>query len=527
MFYNTKLILRWVIVFLTLTHFSAVLALSSVNPVAGQLHSAYLEPINIPAYNAADATHLLITVANGQLSSENFNNTHYNHFYIEPGDYNQANIILNSSGTKTNRRTISLLGNIGKHPASLALTDQVNIKFTFQQANYWILDRLSTLDFSEYDNGYNVMQFFSSSNNIISNCYLNNNYGGILIRDGSNNNTIQNCRISNMSLSGLKGDRVAIALSGVNSIPRPDFVEVKNTKIINNEIVNCNDGFQAVRHNNSVKEFYDANYEGTIIDSNIIYITPTLYTDGSGNFDVNGKYAYAENAIDLKAGSDNVHNKMIITHNYMWGFRRSDKTNSGLNDWGTAISIHFGVKNLIFKNNYMFDSARGLAVAAKDRFKFALSDSEISNNTFVNIGVLSGELGIEFFSHLYEVNNVKFTDNSFVNKEKDKEKAVWLSVLNISNTLVSCNTIVNTSPDRGDFSDTTNTSSNNRFYNVNTIMDGTNNKSLSEVQLASFSFLINAHTNTPEVMTVNNAIPKYIKPWACTANISNMLFLLL
>ncbi len=50
-----------------------------------------------------------------------------------------------------------------------------------------------------------------------------------------------------------------------------DYYEIKNTKVINNEFVNQNDGFQSNRspkYSNAEGRYQDANVEGTIIDGN-------------------------------------------------------------------------------------------------------------------------------------------------------------------------------------------------------------------------------------------------------------------
>jgi len=101
------------------------------------------------------------------------------------------------------------------------------------------------------------------------------------------------------------------------------------------------------------------NYEGTIVDNNHMYINNEIYTDCNGNHDINGECAYAENAIDLKAGSNNPNNPIIISNNKMWGFRKSDRTNSYLGDPGAAIPIHYNVKNVLIRDNLIFDSVLG------------------------------------------------------------------------------------------------------------------------------------------------------------------------
>jgi hypothetical protein len=133
-----------------------------------------------------------------------------------------------------------------------------------------------------------------------------------------------------MTASGISNDAVAIILIGEEwNIDG----YVLNTKILNNEIRNCNDGIMPLRF---PSQGHHVNYPGTLIDGNHIYVDTDVYTDGNGKHKADGLWAWTENAIDLKAGSDDPDNPMIITNNILWGYRRTD-TNGGGPDLGVAL----------------------------------------------------------------------------------------------------------------------------------------------------------------------------------------------
>ncbi len=351
-------------------------------------------------------------------TSSVLNDPNYKHFYVEPGRYQDRYINLTASGTAQDRRTLSLHNGNDIHPAALSDDMVANVLFHLANASYWTIDRVAILDTILYSEAIALRD--NSSHNIFNRIYVDNFNNGLYIFGSGDANVIQNSRFSNMGLSAPDG--VALGLTWGNN--KETLYAIKDTKIINNEFYNCNDSIQLVRRNRlSDNILQDVNYEGTVIDHNIMYIDDKIYTNGSGVLDPDGFYALAENALDIKAGSDNANKPVVVTNNKMWGYRMSDNLAGGSrSDHGSAIVVHFGAQNLKIDSNIVFDSAQGIVAGAKDRFRFALGESEIVNNIFYSTGAF-----IEATDHygavmLWETSGVVFQQNTIVNA---RVKSMW------------------------------------------------------------------------------------------------------
>lgn len=335
----------------------------------------YLEIVDIPAYNSGDPSHLLITEGNGNWTSANLNSTTYKHFYVEPGDYSSSVMTLTADGTENDRRSMSLYNGNDIHPASLLDAEQANIQIRLNGASYWDIDRMSCINPPSVDRYWIIN---GSSYNTMNKFHLKEYYYGINITHGCNYNTIQKSYINNMTHAGRVSDNVGIAIT------TGDYgagTTVIGTKIIENDIRNANDGFQLVVSSSVGSS--TVNYEGTIVDGNKIWMDGDAYTDGTygeewldspadtvpnPNFELystdvgfdnsNGSnYMVAENAIDLKSGSLNANNPVIVSNNMFWGFISSDYTAYGSQSGGVGSStvFHYGVHNVIFTKNIVLE----------------------------------------------------------------------------------------------------------------------------------------------------------------------------
>lgn len=325
-------------------------------------------------------------------------------FCFSPGDYsltdsNFRQLKLTTSGTQNKKRYILLNNGNDTHPAKLNrnTTELARVAFNFEGASYWVIDRMAYWDGQEKIDVHNPTPIISigkmipSTNNTINRYYLSNVESGIYIYPESNNTTIKNCRLEN-NATYYKYDQAAIALHNL----RKDNVSIINTKILNNEIVNFVDGVQTVNGHS-----YDSNlnYEGTIIENNLIYVDSQIYTDGNGTLQSDGNYSLSENAIDVKVGSSNINNPVIIRNNKMWGFRKSDihgkSINSGFSSKSApAMTIHYGVKNVNIDNNLIFDSAGGIYMDGETKddniiypYDYSGKDINITNNIFNDISI--------------------------------------------------------------------------------------------------------------------------------------------
>jgi len=379
--------------------------------------SQYEEKVEIPKYDPNDLTHVLITTENKKWNNSVLNDPDYKHFYIEPGKYS-AKVNLTASGTENERRTLSLYNGNNLHPASLPDSQVADIVFRLTGASYWTVDRIVNKNSILSSEAIGLRN--NSSYNIFNRIHIDNFNNGLYIFGGGDGNVIQNSRFSNMRLNAPDG--VAVGLTWGSN--KETLYAIKNTKIINNEFYNCSDSIQLVRRNRpSDGTLQDVNYEGTVIDSNVMYIDSKIYTNGKGVLDSNGFYALAENALDIKVGSNSSNRPVLITNNRMWGYRMSDNLAGGTrSDHGAAIVVHFGAQNLKIDSNIIFDSAQGIVVGAKDRFNYSLENSEITNNIIYSTGAYA-ETGDSYGAvMLWEVSSVKFKQNTIVNA---RVRSMW------------------------------------------------------------------------------------------------------
>lgn len=367
----------------------------------------YLEPIDIPAYNSSDPSHLLITVANNKWTSTNLNNTSYKHFYVEAGNYSGSTIILTADGTSGDRRSISLSNGNNIHPASLSEALQANIRIKFNGASYWDIDRMSNINQTTQTD---IFWFYGgSTHNVINRLNYKNFYSGIIIAaslsNPNNYNTVQNSYLDSMTYAGRISDNVAIALynssiSGLRTV---------GSKFINNEIRNSGDGIQLVVSDSG--RVSDVAFDGTIIDSNKIWVEDILYYDDliskGGALDPKGMYSLSENALDLKAGSADANNPVVVTNNIFWGFRK----NADDGDPGTCFNLMYGSDNVVIENNIMFNAQRGIAINKEVTDTYSATNLSIKNNIFYdNVH----EIGDVYSNYIYEADNTRLENNSFV-----------------------------------------------------------------------------------------------------------------
>jgi len=342
-----------------------------------QALTQYEEAVTLPRYDANNSEMMLIT---SDADWASINNPNINYFFVNPGDYSNSGaepngrITLTASGTKDKKRYIILHNGNNTHAGKLDRNQLAKVGFILQGANHWVIDRMAYWDSPTVVNPILVKE---SSNNVFNRLYFHDVGNGLYIYPGSDENVVQNSRFERDDIS-IFHDRAAI---GIYNDSKPTAV-IKNTRIVNNEVRNFVDGAQTIRTN--IDRTISNNFEGTIIDNNHFYIDKTIYTDCYGNHDESGSCAYAENALDLKVGSANPQNPVIISNNKMWGFRKSDETNSDLGDSGALMPMHYGVDHVVIKNNIGFDSAEGYSIA-DPRFGASIRNSSIENNIFQNI----------------------------------------------------------------------------------------------------------------------------------------------
>jgi len=358
--------------------------------------SPYLEKITL---TQCDTTNPEVQIISSNADWSHINDIDKTIFCVKPGDYSSlGNIKLTTSGTKDKKRYIVLDNGNNIHTGKLNKSELAKVGFVLEDTNYWVIDRMA---YWESPSTLNPIQIKNSDYNIINRYFMDNVGNGIYLYPGSDNNTIQNCRIQRDIT--IITDRAAIGLFN----NKQSNISITNTKIINNEIKNFGDGVQAIRYPESSRNL---NYEGTIIAGNQIFINNEIYTDCNGHHDINGLCAYAENAIDLKSGSSDFNNPIIISNNTFFGYRKSDTTNSELDDAGVAIVIHFGVHNLNINSNFILDSDWGIVASVAIDGQYSLSDANITNNILKDIHTISLRFD--------DTNNVLISKNILENMKK-------------------------------------------------------------------------------------------------------------
>ena len=367
---------------------------------------------SIPLLVSCDNTNPKVQLIQSVEDWGSINSSEKSIFCISPGDYakNQKVIEITTSGTKENPRYIVLNNGNNLHPVKQPRETLAKYRLHFKGANYWRVDRQS-----EWENTKTTsfIKLENSSNNVFTRGLLQDTANGIAIFDKSNNNTIESHHIEKTQWSvdnKVFNDLAAIGLNGWK-----DGDTIKNTKLEGNEIINYVDGVQLVRHYGGFDKNAKINFEGTRIENNLMYVTNIMYSDGNGNSNPDGLFSFSENAIDLKGGSLNPNNPVVISNNYMWGYKESDRTGTKLDDPGSAIVTHYAVPNVVIENNEISLSDYGIISDGPMQGRSPFSDTKISQNKFYNIKrealISEGDKDRQSSG----IKHIKITDNVFFN----------------------------------------------------------------------------------------------------------------
>ena len=452
--------------------------------------SAYEKKIVLPVYDSNNPEMYLIK--NNQ-DWKKINDRRIRFFFVVPGDYSNAGssagrVVIKTSGTTIQKRYILLHNGNNTHPGKLSKNRLAKVGLIFKNANNWVIDRMA---YWESPGLLNPIALENSDNNIVNRYFMSNVGNGISILDGSDNNIIQNCRIQRNNIS-IHHDRVAIGLSarGRRSI------RMVNNKILSNEVYNFVDGVQIARRNGNSRQ----SFEGTIVDNNHFYIDNKIYTDGKGHHNANGQFAYAENAIDLKTGSENSTKPVVISNNKMWGYRKSDRTRSRLSDPGAVMVIHFNVNNTVIKDNVLFDSTVGINISGPHS-GYSMQNSVLENNIFYKIK--------EQAFYISYSNKIKFDGNLFKDISKDFKKFVVFDK-QLKNISFANNTILDAHNKAAHMTGHVATRSNNKYYKaLPGRLSGAGDTVYSKKPNLGYSNLVfttDNYTNHPKTITLPQVV---------------------
>lgn len=486
--------------------------------------SKYLEPVNIPVYNAGDPTHVLITPSNNKWTESVLNNSSYKHFYVTPGVYSNTVLRIKTSGTSGSRRTLSLYtpGN-DRHPAAMADNEVASVNFGLFGASYWTIDRMANLDRGTV--GSRVLKLYDdgsayATHNIINRFHGRNAYYGVSIQPFCSFNTIQNSYINGAVHEGRLHGAVGIAIA--NS--RVSGTVTEGVKIINNDIRNYTDNIQIIKS-------ATISAPNLIIDSNNLWHDSEIYTNGNYAGDGYGgtgiyedQYAIAEQLIDLKSGSDEADKPVLITNNKLWGVRQADPetgdSSSDYSIYGVALITSYDVKNIHIENNIIFDSQYG---ANTLNLK---SGSTFNNNIIYDIGKYNPpdpEDGYPSGRAPYSVrcvldDDTPYNNNTFIDYFKN-------DITNSGNAVTIPSGATGLSFDNNLFINTADTSNknpsgssinNNWFYNHSSDkLNGTNEQIYStagEAKMNNYSFQYERFTANPKTKILYGVITTASSP---------------
>lgn len=300
--------------------------------------------------------------------------------YEPPRDSGSANtpIYITRSGTAQDRLFILLEGNDNIHPCQLADNQLARYRLEFTNADYWYVDRMA---YFEEVNAFNRIDMYASSNNIFNAPYYRDTQNGWSLNNGCDNNSIQFLFAEKTQWSvdnKVFGDQALI-----NFVMGEPNELIKDNRVVHSEIVNYVDSIQTVRWGNASTANANIGADGLLIWDNNLYVTNLLYSDGSGNSDINGSQSFSENAIDLKTGSQDELNPIVIRHNNIFGMRPVDNTYSALSDAGAGIVSHYDVGYVDISLNQFGDTQLGfLSGSPQSVGEYPIRNSNISNNSF-------------------------------------------------------------------------------------------------------------------------------------------------
>ncbi len=331
--------------------------------------SSYAVSVKLPSCSGSKT--LIIDSVNDW---QKINDPAYTNFCVKPGDYRGAGVItLTSSGSAQEPRVIQLFSDDNTHPAKLpegqqALLGGMRLGNGSAAARYWVIDRMSFVGLRK--NGM-VGINEGSSDNILNRIVMRNNMTGIDLQNGAHRNVIQNSYIGDMTEEAIRADIVCIGLQSYQG-----GAVIADTRIVGNELVNCNDAIQFIRNGSNPS----GSFPGTLVADNDIYVTAERLTDCNGTVNGTGPCMIGENAIDAKGGSDDASKPVQIIDNRMWNIRRSDPARKPGGSWGDAIVVQYNTQNMVIKNNIIMDSNRGIVI------HLGSHNTVTEGNTLFNIG---------------------------------------------------------------------------------------------------------------------------------------------
>jgi hypothetical protein len=452
----------------------------------------------------------IITTADGDWSKIT-NNPSDSVFCLESGDHSSKDqLTISFSGTSSKPKWLRYYSSqdSGKDPVAQGTQERAILKnIKFDDASNWIIHRITINVGGTSKQGLEFPKNGNSDNNIISHVLIENSAMGlVLLGVGNDNNTIQNSVLRN-TIAKVDAEPNCIHLAN-----GPD-----NTRIVNNEIYNCNKSLY-------INEWGTA--AGTVVENNDLYITNQRYTDCNGKYTSAGPCASSKAVVSMKsAGIADA--PVILIHNRIWGARTND-TNicCTAQDSGEAITISnapqsdgstIGDANyVVIKNNVIMDSQSGIIWTRAGTHHHA-----IIGNLFYNIHRFNDDPVRNRPS--YALAQRQGTDVDIIlNTIVDTDS--WLAAQSgTQRNDIKCNVVIDSGAKEGGTVPSNTIIDNNAFYATPTYTaNGLNSNivgSADDSKSENYCFYRKLQTG-PEKICVSNALPTVSSPHylACNGN---------
>jgi hypothetical protein len=255
----------------------------------------------------------------------------------------------------------------------------------------------------------------------------------------------------------------------------------------------------------------NVHYPNTIIDNNRIWNDGEIRTNGdyaTNGYNMIGEYQIAENAMDFKAGSDDVNKPIVITNNMMWGYRTGDTTAGGsfTAKYGPAFVVHYNVSNVIFENNAIFDSDVAFTMSGlMTGLPYSGENWSIRHNIFADIHVVNPKQDATFALYFYNARSIEIENNVFATIPNTfGGRFLSFNDSTIESTFRN-NVVIDSQATTAEYNVKVD---NNYFYNSKYSLGGENHTyaAAEDAKMQEYSFTYKRFTENPQVQKVQSNV---------------------
>jgi hypothetical protein len=261
---------------------------------------------------------------------------------------------------------------------------------TFRGNNVTLQESYKCNPWSYYTiQGGNGNVIYQGRNHVIHSCLFEKVVkGGYLRIVDSENNVVQN------SVFNGKFTERGQDFGGVK-LDASEGNACRNNQILSNEFINIDGVAMDFQHPCEVGwggTPYNGILNGTFIANNDIYLDQD-YQPCYVNNKLVEQCACAEDGMDIKNGSNDPEEPVVIQANRIFNYRVADQCCGGTGGTGPGILIHQNAKNIVVKDNIIFNTTAGVKVEYGNKYKGCyLSNNQtlvtnivITNNFIANL----------------------------------------------------------------------------------------------------------------------------------------------